>query len=81
MESSDRIVATSTNMRGQLDDDYTLFESGKVLHEYDRHTYPGGQNLKAEMLAKDLSDEVKQRLFSATPAEDKELAKQLLGMI
>jgi hypothetical protein len=39
----DREISSSHTMKGMLDDDYTLFESGKVLHEFDKHTYPGGQ--------------------------------------
>lgn len=31
---------------GVLDDDYTFYNDGTILHEYDKHTYPGGQNLK-----------------------------------
>jgi hypothetical protein len=76
----DRIVARSIKMRGVLDDDYTLFESGIILHEYDRHGAPGGQNLTTKLTAKEINDEVKLRLLDSASEEDKELAKQLLGI-
>lgn len=76
----DREISVSHKMKGMLDDDYTLFESGMVLHEFDKHTYPGGQNLKEELNASQLNDEVKNRLLNATTEADKELAKKLLGI-
>ena len=77
----DRAISSSHTMKGMLDDDYTLFESGKVLHEFDKHTYPGGQNLKEELKASDLRDEVKNRLVNGASDADKELAKKLLGIV
>jgi hypothetical protein len=76
----DREISVSHKMKGMLDDDYTLFESGKVLHEFDKHTYPGGQNLKEELNSSQLNDEVKNRLLNAAPEADKDLAKKLLGI-
>lgn len=76
----DRQISVSHNMKGMLDDDYTLFESGKILHEYDKHTSPGGQNLRAELTVNQISAEVKQRLYDAAPENDKDLVKRLLGM-
>lgn len=78
MES--RIIAVSHKMNGDLDDDYTLYEDGSVLHEYDKHRYPGGYNLKDKLQAKNIKDSAKERLLNATNHEDKELAKQLLGI-
>lgn len=77
----DREVSVSHKMKGMLDDDYTLFESGKILHEFDKHTYPGGQNLKAELNPSQISDEVKSRLLNAASEADKDLVKKLLGII
>lgn len=40
-----RIIAYSSQMKNNnLDDDYTLYENGEIIHEYDAHAYPGGQN-------------------------------------
>lgn len=76
----DRIVAVSHKMKGMLDDKYTLFESGKILHEYDKHTYPGGQNLKTELTTSQINDEVKYRLLNSASEVDKDLVKRLLEM-
>ena len=76
----DREVSVSHKMKGMLDDDYTLFESGKILHEFDKHTYRG-QNLKAELNPSQISDEVKSRLLNAASEADKDLVKKLLGII
>lgn len=67
-------------MKGDLDDDYTLYEDGEILHEYDRHRYHGGYNLKDTLTANQLKVSIKERLLNATKAEDKELAKELLGI-
>lgn len=75
-----RIIAVSHKMNGDLDDDYTLYEDGSVLHEYDRHRHPGGSNLKDTLQAKDIRDSAKERLFNATSQQDKKLAKVLLGI-
>ncbi|WP_129749230.1 hypothetical protein [Flavobacterium beibuense] len=75
-----RIIAVSHKMNGDLDDDYTLYEDGSVLHEYDRHRYPGGYNLKETLEAKNITDSAKERLLNASSEEDKELVKELLGL-
>ena len=73
-------IAVSHNMKGVLDDDYTLYEDGSVLHEYDKHTYPGGQNLRSELNVDQLSDNIKQRLFEASSDENKELVRKILKL-
>jgi len=50
-----RTLQRLVRYEGMLDDEYTLYESGKVLHEFDKHIYPGGQNLKEELLATQLN--------------------------
>ncbi|WP_129041480.1 hypothetical protein [Chryseobacterium sp. CH21] len=75
-----RIISQSHQMKNELDDDYTLFDDGTVLHEYDHSKYPGQYNLKETLNALDLKDEIKQRLIRGIPDEDIELAKQLLGI-
>lgn len=75
-----RIIAFSHKSKVDLDDDYTLYEDGTVLHEYDKHRYPGGYNLKETMQAKNIKSSAKERLLDATKEEDKELAKELLGL-
>jgi hypothetical protein len=72
------IISESFKMKNGLDDDYTLYEDGTVLHFYDRNIYPGGQNLKKILSVDDLSDSIKQRILSDTKEENKELARRIL---
>jgi hypothetical protein len=75
------IISQSFAMRGgALDDDYTLFEDGEILHEYDKHIYEGGYNLSEYLTADQLSMKVKQRLLDAAPDNKKSLVKELLGI-
>ncbi|MBF6656689.1 hypothetical protein C3B48_13780 [Flavobacterium columnare] len=67
-------------MKGDLDDDYTLFENGEILHEYDAHRYPRGYNLKRTLQPSELKQEVKERLLKAANENDKDLVKNLLGL-
>lgn len=76
-----KTISISHKMKGGvLDDDYTLYDDGTILHEYDKHTYPGGQNLKESLSVTDLSDEVKQRLLEAASDGDKELVRKTLNL-
>lgn len=75
-----RIIVLSQKMNGTLDDDYTLYENGDVLHFYDANTYPGGQNISVTSRAIDLPLKIKNRLLADCSDENKELAKQLLGL-
>ena len=75
-----KVIAVSHKMKGDLDDDYTLYENGEVLHEYDQNRYPGGYNLTATLRAEQLKDSVKERLLNAASAENKELVRGILGM-
>jgi len=74
-----KVISVSHKMKGGvLDDDYTLYEDGTVLHEYDKHTYPGGQNLSDELTVEELSDTIKQRLLEASTDENKDLVRKTL---
>jgi hypothetical protein len=72
------IIAYSSGMKGDLDDDYTLYENGEILHEYDAHRYPGGYNLKRTLRPSDLNGSTKDRLLKAASEENKDLAKKIL---
>lgn len=74
----DREIAILDQSRNSLDNTYTLFESGRILHIYDRHIYPGGQNLSEELKAEDLQENIKQLILANTEIEDLDLAKNLL---
>lgn len=76
-----KVISVSHQMKGGLlDDDYTLYDDGTILHEYDKHTYPGGQNLKATLTVAELSDTVKQRLLEASSDENKEIVRKTLNL-
>lgn len=75
-----RIIAFSPNMKNGLDDDYTLYEDGTIIHDFDEHRYPGGYNLKRRLSASELNEDIKSRLINVANEEDKELAKSLLNL-
>lgn len=76
-----KAISVSHSMKGgMLDDDYTLFDDGTVLHEYDRNIYPNGLNLKEELTVDELSDKVKQKLLDAAKEEDKEIVRKILKL-
>jgi hypothetical protein len=73
-------ISVSHRMNGILDDDYTLYDDGSVLHFYDKHTYPGGQNIEENLTVEDLSAQVKQRLHDAASADNKVLVGEILKL-
>ena len=75
-----KVISVSKEMKGTFDDDYTLYDDGTVLHEYDKHTYPGGHNLKANLKVEDLSQSIKLRLYNAATDENKELVRKTLKL-
>jgi len=74
------VFSVSHKMNGILDDNYTLYNDGSVLHFYDKHTYPGGQNIEQHLSVDDLSAKVKQRLYDAASADKKELVRKILKL-
>ncbi len=74
-----RIITVSRKMKVDLDDNYTLYENGAILHEYDRNRYPGGYNLKETLTTDQLKDGVKERLLNAASEDKKELVRKILG--
>ena len=75
-----KIIAVSHDMKGMLDDDYTLFEDGSVLQEYDNHFYPDGQNLRSKMTVDQLLDKIKMRIYEASSDEYKENKRKNLKL-
>jgi hypothetical protein len=75
-----KAISVSHKMKGILDDDYTLYDDGSVLHFYDKHTYPGGQNIEENLTVDDLSTKIKQRLYDAASDENKELVRTILKL-
>lgn len=75
-----KVISTLHQTKGLLDDDYTLYEDGTVLNEYDKNIYPGGQNFKDVLTVDELSVEIKKQLLQASSAENKELVRQTLKL-
>ena len=73
-------ISVSHKMNGILDDDYTLYDDGSVLHFYDKHTYPSGQNIEETLTVDDLSAKVKQRLYDAASPANKKLVGKILKL-
>ncbi|MBP6237848.1 MAG: hypothetical protein KA270_07010 [Saprospiraceae bacterium] len=73
-----KVISSSFQVKGGLDDEYTLYDDGTILHEYDKHIYPGGQNLRESLNVIDLSGTVKNRLLEAASAENKALVRETL---
>lgn len=59
-----------------LDDDYTLYENGRVRRAYDNHAW--SLNNEDWLEAKTLSEHIKQKLLDKCPEESKEKARELL---
>jgi len=76
-----KILVQSFSAKGGLDDDYTLYDGGKIIHVYDRHIYDGGQNRTEELTAKQLSDDIKQRLLNDCADEYKDKVKVILKIV
>lgn len=77
---SKKTISVSHKMNGILDDDYTLFDDGSVLHFYDKHTYPGGQNIEENLTVDDLSLKIKKRLYESASEGNKVLVKEVLKL-
>lgn len=74
-----KVISQSFKIKsGLFDDDYTLYDNGEILHEYDRHSYPGGYGLSETLSIDQIGDNVKQRLLEGALAENKETVKKLL---
>lgn len=73
-------IAVSLQMKNGLDDDYTLYDDGSVLHEYDRNMYPSGLNKKEMLSISDLSLDVKKRLLNSAAPQDEPQVRKLLGL-
>lgn len=75
-----RIIAVYSRMKGILDDKYTLYDNGDVINIYDANIYPGNQDLKRLLKAKDLQSNIKEALLNNATEQNKALAKVLLEL-
>ncbi|MBN2603786.1 MAG: hypothetical protein JXA91_06625 [Candidatus Thermoplasmatota archaeon] len=74
-----RIAYSHNTKKGILDNDYTLFDNGEVLHEYDKSQYPGQFNLSETVSIDNISESVKSDFLKSAKSDDLELVKKLLG--
>lgn len=75
-----KIISVYSRMKGMLDDKYTLYENGDVVNKFDANIYPGNQNLKRMLKAKDLQKDVKEALLENAKEENRVLVKTLLNL-
>ncbi|MBN1969675.1 hypothetical protein JXM83_00065 [Candidatus Woesearchaeota archaeon] len=75
-----RIAYSHNTKKGILDNDYTLFDNGEVLHEYDKSQYPGQYNLSETLSIDRISESIKSDFLKSAESEDLELVKKLLSL-
>jgi hypothetical protein len=66
MNSSKEIVTISIP-KGDLDNDYTFFEDGKIRHNYDQHANKLG--LEAWITPRKIAEADKEKILKACPQE------------
>ncbi len=76
MGISGKEIVTISVPNGELDNDYTFFEDGKVRRNYDQSVYKTG--LEAWLNASTLPDSDKEKILKACPGEYKIRIKALL---
>jgi len=64
MATSKEIVTVSIP-KGELENDYTFFEDGKIRHNYDQSVYK--RDLETWLNARQISDAEKQRILQVCP--------------
>lgn len=68
MNGSKEIVTVSVP-KGDLDNDYTFFEDGKIRHNYDQNANKMG--LEAWITPRNIADSEKEKIIKACPPEFK----------
>ncbi|WP_431216100.1 hypothetical protein ACQ86N_16555 [Puia sp. P3] len=68
MNGSKEIVTVSVP-KGDLDNDYTFFEDGKIRHNYDQNANKLG--LEAWITPRSIADSEKDKIMKACPPEHK----------
>jgi hypothetical protein len=76
MNGSKEIVTISVP-KGDLDNDYTFFEDGKIRHNYDQSTTKTG--LEGWVSARNIPDADKEKILKACPLQFKTKITAILG--
>ena len=76
MINTSKEIVTISIPNGQLDNDYTFFEDGKIRHNYDQSIYK--PNLESWLNASNISDPDKTKILKECPPEFKAKITSLL---
>ncbi len=57
------LISIEKTKQGIHGDNWHLYENGEVIHEYDRHSYKGGYNLKDTYLANEIPERIKKEFI------------------
>lgn len=76
MSYTSKEIVTISIPNGQLDNDYTFFEDGKIRHNYDQSIYK--PNLESWLNASNISDTEKTKILKECPPEFKAKITSLL---
>jgi hypothetical protein len=69
MNRTSKEIVTISIPNGELDNDYTFFEDGKIRHNYDQSIYK--PNLESWLNASNISDAEKTKILKECPPEFK----------
>jgi len=69
MINGSKEIITISIPKGDLDNDFTFFEDGKIRHNYDQHANKTG--LESWISARNISDGEKEKILRACPQEFK----------
>lgn len=64
----------------ELDDNYTLYDTGTIVHEYDKSRYPGQQNFTEKLHPDDLDEELKELLLEKADEQYKNVVAELFRL-
>ena len=76
MSNPSKEIVTISVPKGDLDNDYTFFEDGKIRHNYDQSAYKTG--LEAWITARGIPPAERDRILKECPAEFKTKVAGLL---
>jgi hypothetical protein len=76
MSTAAKEIVTVSVPKGDLDNDYTFFEDGKIRHNYDQNVNKMG--LEAWISARNIPENDKDKILKACPLQHKALITSLL---